>query len=289
MMCCGTLGPPRPPPGGIAQGPWYTDPVQQSTATGGAQPSFQSRRRTGIELAALLALLVALFFAARGCAGCVAEGVAERLPPSVDAKLGELGAEQFRARYRLAGKEPTEAERARVERIFAELRGALTKEEAERVAGARVTVVVDEQVNAFALPGGEVFVLTGLLERVGDDDALVRGVLAHELGHAVERHGVRGIARGAAMGMVLMLVIGQMDDLMGQILAGASQLDGLRYSRSMESEADAFGVDLLRRAGHDPDGLARFLESLETVPVPELLSTHPDSKERAEQIRTRMR
>jgi predicted Zn-dependent protease len=55
----------------------------------------------------------------------------------------------------------------------------------------------------------------------------------------------------------------------------------------MESEADAFGLDLLQRAGYDGDGLARFLESLETQPVPELLSTHPDPRARAEAIRDR--
>ena len=57
----------------------------------------------------------------------------------------------------------------------------------------------------------------------------------------------------------------------------------------MEEEADLFGVDVLARCKKSPEGLARFLESLESQPVPELLSTHPDSKERAKVIRERMR
>jgi predicted Zn-dependent protease len=56
----------------------------------------------------------------------------------------------------------------------------------------------------------------------------------------------------------------------------------------MEEEADSFGVDLLRRAGHSPEGLARFMESMERQPVPELLSTHPDPLERARVIRERI-
>ena len=66
--------------------------------------------------------------------------------------------------------------------------------------------------------------------------------------------------------------------------------DGLfPHSRSMEEEADEFGAMLLERAGHSPEGLAMFLESLESAPVPQLLSTHPDSTERAKAIRERMR
>jgi predicted Zn-dependent protease len=155
------------------------------------------------------------------------------------------------------------------------------------LVAAHVTVLEDEQVNAFALPGGEVFVLTGLLKRVGDDDGLLRAVLAHELGHAVLRHGVRSIARNAAFGIMLSFIVGDLDGTTATIIGGASQLDTLHYSRWMESEADEFGAELLKRSGHDPLDLARFLETLESAPVPELLSTHPDSKQRAKAIRER--
>src|SRR4029453_19619355 len=93
------------------------------------------------------------------------------------------------------GSAPSAEQTARVERVFEELRSGRTPEETRALVSPRVTVLKDEQVNAFALPGGEVFVLTGLLDRVKDDDDLLRGVLAHELGHAVHRHGVRSIAR----------------------------------------------------------------------------------------------
>ncbi len=240
------------------------------------------------EIGIVLVALVVLFFAARGCVGCAAEQVAMRLPPSVDAQIGKAGAEQFRQQYAASGK-PSPAQLQRVQKIFDELRDALSEEDKAILTNPNLTVVVDETVNAFCLPGGEVFVLTGLLERVGPKgDDLVRGVLAHEIGHAIKRHGVRNLARSAAYGIIFAMAVGQSDQLTATLMAGASQLDRLAYSRSMETEADDYGVDLLKRAGHDPEGLAKFLESLDSMPVPQLLSTHPDSDERAKRIRERM-
>jgi predicted Zn-dependent protease len=263
--------------------------VAQSTDTSKGFAKSQGWKRTLAELGAVLAGLAVLFFLGRAAIGCAAETIAQNLPASVDETIGKAAAEQMRQQYNLGG-EPTEEQIARVERIFDELRGALTEEEKEILQNPRVTVVVDEQVNAFALPGGEVFVLTGLLERVGPDgDPLIRGVLAHELGHAVKRHGVRGLARRAAFGIVVAMLIGDVDTIVVTLAAGASQLDGLAHSRNMETEADDFGLDLLQRAGHSGEGLAEFLESLGRQPVPELLSTHPDPVERAEAIRDKIR
>jgi predicted Zn-dependent protease len=258
--------------------------VTQSTAP---SPGFrQSWKRTLGELGVVVVALLALYLGLRGCSGWVADLAVSRLPPSVDAAVGKAAAESTRSDHG-GGAQATAAEQQRVERVFGELRAALTPAEARVLGEPHVTVLLDAQVNAFALPGGEVFVLSGLLERVGGDDGLLRAVLAHELGHAVLRHGLRSIARSAAFGMMVSFVIGDLDQMTGTLLAGASQLDKLRYSRAMESEADAFGVGLLERSKHDPEDLARFLETLESAPVPELLSTHPESAERAKAIRAR--
>jgi predicted Zn-dependent protease len=257
--------------------------VARSTETQGFGKS-QSFKRTLAELGVALIALVILFLFGRFALGCAAESLATQLPLSIDEQIGKVAAEQMRSKYDL-GRQPTDEQIKRVDRIFAGLQKALTDEAAEILKNPRVTVVVDEQVNAFALPGGEVFVLTGLLERVGEDDDLIRGVLAHELGHAIKRHGIRGLARKTAFWAVVAMLVGDVDGTVVLLAEGASQLDGLSHSRGMETEADLFGVDLLKRAGHDPDGLARFLESLDTAPVPELLSTHPDPSERAAAIR----
>jgi predicted Zn-dependent protease len=260
--------------------------VTQATDTAGGFR--QSGKRTLVELGVLLVALVLLFFGLRAGANGLADGAVSGLPPEVDAKVGSASASSFRAQYESKGEVPEPA-RERVERIFAELRGALTTDQAAVLREPRVTVVADEQVNAFALPGGEVFVLTGLLDRVGGDDGMLRGVLAHELGHAVLRHGMRQLARSAAFAVALGVVLGDLDSLTQTLVGGAAQLERLGYSRGMETEADEFGFALLQRAGQSPEGLARFLESLESAPVPELLSTHPDSKARAEAVRAKLR
>lgn len=244
----------------------------------------QKRGRTWIEVGVLLALLVGIVLALRGCSGCVAGMVVAALPADVDATIGKAGGEAMRAQYGVKGDASAE-DQARAARVFEELRAKLTPDEARILVAPRLTVAVDEQVNAFALPGGEVFVLTGLLQRTGGDDDMLRGVLAHEIGHAVHRHGVRGLVRRGVYGLGMAMVLGGSDDLVALLVGGASQLDQLGHSREMEEEADAFGADLLKRCGHSSEGLARFLESLESAPVPQLLSTHPDSKERAKRIR----
>ena len=249
----------------------------------------QSGKRTAFEVGVVLLGIALLLLGLRGCSGCLATTITAQLPPQADEKIGKVAAESMRAEYGVKGGEVPPEQRARCERIFEELRSALTPDEARVLISPRLTVVPESQVNAFALPGGEVFVLTGLLDRTKDDDDMLRGVLAHELGHAVHRHGVRGLVRRGVYGVGLALLLGGTDDALTTLIAGASQLDDLGYSRSMEEEADAFGVDLLHRSKHSSEGLARFLESLESAPVPQLLSTHPDSKERAKAIRERER
>jgi predicted Zn-dependent protease len=275
------FGPPHgPPQGSSPQPPGYLPPGAPPTPA----PPPRKRSRIVFEVLGLLLALVLLLLALRSFAGCAAGVIVKQLPPSADAKIGETAAAAIRAEHELA-QAPTQAQVQRVERVFGELRQALTKDEAATLVAPKVTVLVDSTVNAFALPGGEVFVLTGLLDRVGDDDDMLRGVLAHELGHAVHRHGMRSVVRSALTAIALALVLGGSDDLTALLVRNASSLDQLSFSRDMETDADRFGTDLLQRAGGSPEGLARFLESLGKQPVPELLSTHPDPNGRAEEIR----
>jgi predicted Zn-dependent protease len=272
----------KPEAGSVGLGPYRQPP--------GAGGGFgQSWKRTLVEVGILVALLGLLLLGLRGCAGCASSAIVAALPADIDAAIGKTAGEAMRAQYSMGADKVTPEQRARVDKIWSELRENLTPEETAILINPRITVIADPQVNAFALPGGEVFVLTGLLDRVKEDDDLVRGVLAHELGHAVHRHGVRGLVRNAIYGIALSFMFGDIDAVTGTVLAGASKLDRLSHSRSMEEESDDFGVTLLQRAKRDPEGLARFLESLESVPVPELLSTHPDSNGRAKAIRDRIK
>jgi len=265
-------------------------PVQPgSPAPAPAPAGFrQSGRRTLAELALLVVPLLVLALTFRSCQGAVTGAVVARLPPATDQTVGHTFAELQRQAHRAdAPVDPPQS--ARIQRAFDAVVAALTPAERAALPGLRVTAVRDETPNAFALPGGEVFVQTGLLTRVTDDDEALRGVLAHELGHAVRRHGMRRLVGDQILAITAAVVLGDLAGASGQVVALAAGLEGLRYGRAMEDEADDFGATLLARMGQSPDGLARFLESLGSQPVPSILSTHPDPAERARLLRARAR
>jgi predicted Zn-dependent protease len=128
-------------------------------------------------------------------------------------------------------------------------------------------VVQDDSINAFALPGGPMYVHTGLI-KAADNEAQIAGVLAHELAHVVLRHGtnqatkaqitqIGALLAGAASGRSL---AGQLTRL-GIGLGAHSVL--LSFSRAAESDADLLGAHIMARAGYNPVEMARFFEKLE--------------------------
>ena len=275
---------PRNPPG-----PFPVLPSSTAPAAGPAGGGFrQGGRRTLAELALVVVPLVLLILSFRGCQGAITGAVVARIPTSTDQSVGHAFAELQRQSHQLdAPVDPAQA--ARIDRAFADVVAALTPAERAALPGLRVTPVRDDTPNAFALPGGEVFVLSGLVTRAKGDDAVLRGVLAHELGHAVRRHGMRQLVGAQLLAITASVVLGDVAGASAQTVALASGLEGLRYGRAMEEEADDFGASLLARRGEGPEGLARFLESLGAQPVPSILSTHPDPVERARRLRARAR
>ena len=132
------------------------------------------------------------------------------------------------------------------------------------------TVIDSDIVNAFALPGGYVYVTRGLLA-LAENEAEVAGVLAHEIGHVTARHtaqrmqqqqyGQIGTGLAAVAGAIL---LGETGAQLGQQLAGAgAQLWVAGYSREQEFQADELGVRYLAKAGYDPQAMATFLDALE--------------------------
>ena len=145
-------------------------------------------------------------------------------------------------------------------------------------------VVQDESINAFALPGGYVVVNLGLIRKARSGDEIA-GVLAHELQHALQRHGVKRIARQVGAAATLSLLMGWLD--VDTLASAAAGLVARSYDREQESEADKLGRQLLLDAGINPDGMALFFDRLadDGPSLPEWLSTHPDSGERAKLVR----
>jgi Zn-dependent protease with chaperone function len=160
----------------------------------------------------------------------------------------------------------------------------------------RVVVVDWDLVNAFAAPGGQLILTRGLIETAGSPEE-VAGVLAHELGHALELHPETGLIRSMALGIAANLFFAGSSNTtnLGLLLAE------LRYSRAAEREADAHAVRILKTAGIAAKGFADFFERLQpdakaekrsktkdestTTRLLTILSTHPLTKERVAMVR----
>lgn len=144
-----------------------------------------------------------------------------------------------------------------------------------------LTVFNHEMVNAFAAPGGRIVILRGLLDEAKTAEE-VAGVLAHEIGHVEARDPVRLAFRSAGSAGILALVLG---DVTGGTVVGllGDHILSASYTREAEAAADGFAFALLGRTGIGTEGLAAFFERIgaEAVEVPEFLSSHPASGDRA--------
>jgi predicted Zn-dependent protease len=132
-------------------------------------------------------------------------------------------------------------------------------------------VVADDSINAFALPGGPIYVHTGLIT-AADNEAQVAGVLAHEVGHVALRHSTHQISKARAWQIPLALAAGALEKsggllgTLGQmgIGFGANSLF-MKYSRDAEKDADIVGARMMARTGYDPVEMARFFEKLQSA------------------------
>jgi len=155
-------------------------------------------------------------------------------------------------------------------------------------------VLDNEDLNAFALPGGYVYIYNGLLKKLDDDETA--GILAHEVAHIAAKHSVKKMQStlGYQMLVAVALVgLGDKDPAVAEDIAGASNvvygLLSKGYSRQDEFQADSLAVKYLKAAGFDPQGLVRVLKVLDTEKGPsgrvfEVLSTHPRMKERIRKV-----
>lgn len=149
-------------------------------------------------------------------------------------------------------------------------------------------------VNAFALPGGQIFITLGLLDKL-KTEAQLAGVLSHEMGHVIERHSAQQMAK-TQLGDALVVAVGAAasnNQSMGAnnstiIAAVVNHMFQLRYSRKDESEADIWGLKLMSEVGYDPRAMIEVMEILKSSGkqghMPELFQTHPNPDLRIQQI-----
>lgn len=127
----------------------------------------------------------------------------------------------------------------------------------------RFAVVEDAEPQAFAVPGGSVFITTGLVEVCGGDDSRVAGILGHEIAHIDLRHALKSEAARVATRTGLRLLTMRGGGLAGQLAAQLQPLIIQGYSQDRELEADRHGTSLASRADYDPLALARLFLELE--------------------------
>lgn len=171
----------------------------------------------------------------------------------------------------------------RVNKIGQELLAALPEKKFE----TKFYVVKDDTPNAFAVPGGSIYIHTGLLDFTDDDE--LAGVMAHELAHVQERHPSKNLTRiyGAEFisGLLVKDDANQMKKLALDIAKGGVLA---KFSRDDESEADELGYEIIEKTGYSEDGLVKFLSKLEAAggskPFLVFLSTHPSTSDRIEKL-----
>jgi predicted Zn-dependent protease len=141
-------------------------------------------------------------------------------------------------------------------------------------------VVRRDEANALALPGGQVYVFRGLIAKADNADE-VAGVIAHEIGHVAHRDGTKAVLEGGGLSFLFGMLLGDFVGGGAVVLAAKSILQS-SYTREAETAADAYGADLMNKAGGDARGLATMLAKVggATEPGMKILMDHPETKAR---------
>lgn len=154
-----------------------------------------------------------------------------------------------------------------------------------------VFILKDDAVqNAFAIPGGNIYIYTGLIKYLDHADDLA-GVMGHEMAHADLRHTVRNLQKVYGVNILLSIALGQDASQLEQIVAQiAGTLAGLSFTREYEEEADAHSVEYLAHTQYACNGAGHFFEKMNAEgngSPPEFLSTHPNPENRIEAINSK--
>ncbi len=238
----------------------------------------------------LSALIAAVQFS--GCATVRRELGNALISQETEIKLGEQVAAQIDSTQK-------KLDNAQIQRYINRIAAPLVERALQDRPGINYhfTVLDDpRQINAFAAPGGFLYVYSGLLI-AADDEAELAGVLAHEIGHIVGRHSANQLAAQFGIELLTTVALGEkasQSESIGKISQIAKQLGSARFSRDDEREADKYGVKYIIDAGYDPRALLSFFEKLKALEdgqrndVDRLFSSHPPTNERIRDIKSRI-
>jgi beta-barrel assembly-enhancing protease len=153
-----------------------------------------------------------------------------------------------------------------------------------------VTVVKNDMVNAFAVPGGFIVVHDAILDKMERHEELA-GLLGHEIGHVQMRHSTKALARSLSYYMLLSILFGDVSGIAAVIVDNASTFTNLEYSRTAESDSDKAGLELLQQNKLNPKGMVWLMERLNSN-EPEFLkfiSTHPSTNDRIKELESQIK
>ncbi len=251
----------------------------------------QTLRRIKVSILALILILTPLTVSAQGT---VIEPPKNGYTVEQDVQLGQQAAAEVARQMPLM---PDNGEIDRyVENVGRRLVAAIPQQFQQRAFRYTFRVVNARDINAFALPGGPMFVNRGMIEAAGSEGEMA-GVMAHEISHVALRHGTAQASKQqsakyqlpALGGAILGAIIG--GSLGGIVAQGAQMGIGaylLKFSREYETQADILGAQIMARAGYDPRDLANMFRTIESEGGgsggPEWLSSHPNPGNRYQRI-----
>jgi len=211
--------------------------------------------------------------------------------PAQDVELGQQAAQEVEKQLPLLRDDSIESF---VDRIGRRLVQVTPPELQHREFQYSFKVINVREINAFALPGGPMYINRGMIQAAAVEGE-VAGVMAHELSHVILRHGTAGATKaqpfeiGAVAGAIVGAIIG---GNVGEVVSQGTQFGlgtyFLRYSREYEKQADLLGVQLMARAGYDPLDLMHMFQTIEKQGgggVPQFLSDHPNPGNREAYIK----
>ncbi|MCA1441834.1 M48 family metalloprotease [Ensifer sp. IC4062] len=262
-------------------------------------------RRGGRNARLMVALLATALLSA--CQSVIEQTYEPTVSPSSNPQIvdevqkndprAQLGA---REHPRIVASYGGEYKDAKTERLVARITGALTAVSENPQQSYRITILNSPAINAFALPGGYLYVTRGLLA-LANDASEVAAVLSHEMAHVTANHGIERQQREEAE-VIASRVVSEVlsSNLAGKQALARGKLRLAAFSRNQELQADVIGVRMLGEAGYDPYAAARFLDSMAayarfTAVDPEadqsldFLSSHPNAPQRVDLARRHAR
>lgn len=214
----------------------------------------------------------------------MAVGIAEKqIPPAAEEQIGKLSVGRDGPEKKLEQKS---ADYQRIKKIG----DRLLAHYQDNPYHFNFYVAPSDEINAYALPGGNIIVNSHLVRATKNDDELA-GVLAHEIGHIKKRHSLKAALRSAGIWVCIGLITGRASQDQLNMISTMINLEDLQFSRKQETEADEVSVDLTGAAAFRPDGIVEFFRRMEKDdPLANgkaftMLSTHPMPAERIAHIR----